>query len=293
MSEHEEAPPGEIRGTPSATGAQWLAVRVRPAGSREVAMEALFAAGSMGVHEAGDELRTHFPEGTDPAAVRRIVLEADPGAEVHAEWAPAVDWSEAWKEGVHAHDLGRLTVAPPWLAGELDPARTIVIDPGMAFGTGEHATTRGVIRLLSNVIRPGDRVADLGAGSAILAIAAAKLGAEWVAAIEIDAEAIPNAEENIARNDVQDRVRMFLGDASTLLPLVAPVQVILANIISSVLINMLPTIADGLAQGGTVILSGILREERERMFEVLARGGWTVLSEDAEDAWWSVAVARR
>lgn len=293
MSEHGEAPPGRIEGEPSATGAQWLAVRVRPAGSRDAAMEALFAAGSMGVHESGDELRTHFPEGTDADEVRRVVLAADPGAEVHAEWAPAVDWSEAWKHGVHAHDLGALTVAPPWLAEATDPARTIIIDPGMAFGTGEHATTRGVIRLLANVIRPGDRVADLGAGSAILAIAAAKLGAAWVAAIEIDAEAIPNAEENVERNGVADRVRVFLGDAATLLPLVAPVQVILANIISSVLVNMLPTIADGLAEGGTVILSGILREERERMLDVLDRGGWKVLAEDAEDAWWSVAVARR
>ena len=293
MSEHEEAPPGRIEGEPSATGAQWLAVRVRPAGSRDAAMEALFAAGSMGVHESGDELRTHFPEGTDADEVRRVVLAADPGAEVDAEWAPAVDWSEAWKDGVHAHDLGALTVAPPWLAETLDPTRTIIIDPGMAFGTGEHATTRGVIRLLANVIQPGDRVADLGAGSAILAIAAAKLGAAWVAAIEIDAEAIPNAEENVERNGVADRVRVFLGDAATLLPLVAPVQVILANIISSVLINMLPAIAAGLAEGGTVILSGILREERDRMLGVLERGGWKVLAEDAEDAWWSVAVARR
>lgn len=292
MMEPGEAPPGEIRGEPSATGAQWLSVRVRPV-ARDAAMEALFAAGSMGVHEAGDELRTHFPEGTDEAAVRRAVSEADPEAEIHTEWTPAIDWSEAWRDGVHAHDLGALTVAPPWLAEGRDPARTIVIDPGMAFGTGEHATTRGVIRLLADVIRPGDRVADLGAGSAILSIAAAKLGAAWVAAIEIDPEAIANAEENVARNDVADRVHVLLGDAGPLLALVAPVQVVLANIISSVLVNLLPAIAAGLADGGTVILSGILREERDRMLDVLERGGWTVVAEDAEDAWWSVAVRRR
>lgn len=267
-------------------------MRVKPA-ARDAAMEALFAAGSMGVHETGDELRTHFPEGTDEAAVRRSILAADPGATVEAEWAPAVDWSEAWKHGVHAHVLGALTVAPPWLAGEHDPERTIVIDPGMAFGTGEHATTRGVVRLLERVITPGDRVADLGAGSAILAIAAAKLGAAWVAAIEIDAEAIPNAEENVTRNGVADRVKVFQGDAATLLPLVAPVQVVVANIISSVLVNLLPAIADGLVPGGKAILSGILREERDHMLDVLARNEWRVLAEDAEDAWWSVAVVRQ
>lgn len=293
MSLEEEAPPGLIRGEPSATGAQWLAVRVRPGASRVAALEALFAAGSEGVHETGDELRTHFPEGTDPDVVRRTVLAVDPLADVQAEWVPAIDWSEAWKEGVHAHDLGALTVAPPWLAGEHDPARTIVIDPGMAFGTGEHATTRGVVRLLAGVIRPGDRVADLGAGSAILAIAAAKLGAAWVAAIEIDGEAIPNAEENVSRNGVADQVKVFHGDAGTLLPLVAPVQVIVANIISSVLVTLLPVIADCLAAGGRVILSGILREERETMVAALERTGWQVLAEDAEDAWWSVAVVRR
>lgn len=289
----DEAPPGGIRGEPSATGARWLAVRVKPGRARDAAMEALFAAGSMGVHEAGEELRTHFPEGTDADAVRRAVLAADPEASVDAEWAPAIDWSEAWKEGVGAHELGALVVAPPWLAGEYDPARTIVIDPGMAFGTGEHATTRGVVRLLADVIKPGDRVADLGAGSAILAIAAAKLGASWVAAIEIDAEAIPNAEENVTRNGVADVVRVFQGDAGTLLPLVAPVQLVLANIISSVLVNLLPAIADGLAPGGVAILSGILLEERAHMVEVLSREGWVVRAEDAEDAWWSVAVARR
>lgn len=292
MSAADEAPAGAIRGEPSKTGAQWLAVRVRPGASRTAAMEALFAAGSQGVHESGAELRTHFPEGTDPDHVRRVVLGMDPGADVHAEWAPAVDWSEAWKDGVHAHDLGALTVAPPWLAAGRDPARTIIIDPGMAFGTGEHATTRGVVRLLGKVMEAGDRVADLGAGSAILAIAAAKLGAAWVAAIEIDAEAIPNAEENVTRNGVAAQVKVFQGDAATLLPLVAPVQVILANIISSVLVGLLPVIASALTDGGRVILSGILHEERATMLDVLARSGWTVLAEDAEDAWWSVAVAR-
>jgi len=287
-----EAPEPVAGGVPAPTGAQWLAVRVRAGADRAAAMEALFAAGSMGVHEVGDELRTHFPEGTEPDVVRRAVLDAAPDATVSVEWAPAVDWSEAWKHGVAAHDLGALTISPPWLAAEHDPARTIVIEPGMAFGTGEHATTRGVIRLLPGHVAPGARVADLGAGSAVLSIAAAKLGAAWVAAIEIDAEAISNAEENVQRNGVADVVRVLQGDAATLLPLVAPVQLVLANIISSVLVPLLPTMADGLAPGGTAILSGILLEERTTMLDVLERHGWRVQAEDAEDAWWSVAIAR-
>ncbi len=163
----------------------------------------------------------------------------------------------------------------------------------MAFGTGEHATTRGVVRLLQSVIRPGDRVADLGAGSAVLAIAAAMLGASRVAAIEIDPDAIENAERNVERNGVADRVTVIEGDASTLLPLVAPVRVITANIISSVLIELLPVMALSLAEDGRAILSGILFAERSDMVRELGDSGWSIEAEDAEDIWWSATIARR
>ena len=92
----------------------------------------------------------------------------------------------------------------------------LVIPAGAAFGTGEHATTRGVMRLLPKVLRAGDTVADLGAGSAALSIAAAKLGAARVAALEFDHDAIENAEENVERNGVRDRVRVIEGDALVL-----------------------------------------------------------------------------
>jgi ribosomal protein L11 methyltransferase len=162
----------------------------------------------------------------------------------------------------------------------------------MAFGTGEHATTRGVIRLLPTVLRPGDRVADLGAGSAVLSIAAAKLGAAHAFAIELDPDAIGNAEENVARNGVADRVTVLEGDAEVLLPLVAPVNVVVANILSSVLLILLPTIALALAPGGRAILSGILREERREILDALQSGAWRLDREDVEDIWWSVAVTR-
>jgi ribosomal protein L11 methyltransferase len=168
-----------------------------------------------------------------------------------------------------------------------------VIEPAMAFGTGEHETTRGVVRLLQSVIRAGDIVADLGSGSAVLAIAAARLGAARVVAIELDHDAIGNAEENVARNGVSDRVTVIEGDAALLLPLVAPVRVVLANIISSVLVELLPAIADALSRDGAAILSGILVEERPEMMRVLESAGWSVVSEDREGQWWSVSIARR
>jgi ribosomal protein L11 methyltransferase len=160
----------------------------------------------------------------------------------------------------------------------------------MAFGTGEHATTRGVLRLMQAIIRPGDVVADLGAGSAVLAIAAAALGAARVAAIEMDGEAIGNAEENVARNAVGNRVHVIHGDAAVLLPLLAPVRVVLANIISSVLIELLPAIGAALTDDGAAVVSGILTVERDHMLTVLGAGGWRVTDEIAEGEWWSVAV---
>ncbi|MEO7711504.1 MAG: 50S ribosomal protein L11 methyltransferase [Gemmatimonadaceae bacterium] len=271
----------------------WLAVRVRPSASPDAALAALFQLGSEGVHETDVELVTHFPGDADSATIISAVMAADPAAHVTASLVPAVDWSEEWKRGVGAHDLGALSIVPPWLADGRDPARTIVIEPEMAFGTGEHQTTRGVVRLLPRVVRRGDRVADLGAGSAVLAIAAAKLGAAHVTAIELDHDAIANAEENVARNGVSDRVTVIEGDAALLLPFVAPVRVVLANIISSVLVVLLPTIAAALAADGAAVLSGILVEEREAMRQVLDAGGWMVIEDDVEGIWWSAHIVRR
>ena len=256
-------------------------------------MAALFEMGSEGVHESGDELVTHFPGDADGAAIVAAVQAADPLASVTATLIPAVDWTEEWKKGVGAHELGALAIVPPWLAHGRDLTRTVVIEPEMAFGTGEHQTTRGVVRLLPGVIRAGDRVADLGSGSAVLAIAAAKLGASQVWAIELDHDAIANAHENVERNAVADRVTVFEGDAAVLLPLVAPVRVVLANIISSVLIEMLPAIAAALTLDGQAILSGILIEERAMMVAVFDAQGWTVVADDAEGMWWSVLIVRR
>jgi ribosomal protein L11 methyltransferase len=271
----------------------WLSVRVSAGDARDAALAALFELGSQGVHEAGDDLVTHFPEETDAAGVVAAVMHAAPSARVTASLVPAIDWTEEWKKGVGAHELGALAIVPPWLAEGRDPARTIVIEPEMAFGTGEHQTTRGVVRLLPALIRPGDRVADLGAGSAVLAIAAAKLGAARVTAIELDHDAIANAVENVERNGVADVVAVVEGDAAVLLPLVAPVRVILANIISSVLLELLPAIADALTPDGEAVLSGILLEERAAMLAALAERGWSVVAEDVEGMWWTARITQR
>ncbi|HEY6829689.1 MAG TPA: 50S ribosomal protein L11 methyltransferase [Gemmatimonadaceae bacterium] len=271
---------------------EWVTVRVFPGSHRDAVPQALFAAGAQGVQELADSFVTHVhgPSVANDVVCAMIALGAD--VRVETEPTPDIDWSEQWKQSIGVQRLGALTVAPPWLAADLDRQSSIIIDPGMAFGTGEHATTRGVIRLLQRVVRRGDVVADLGAGSAVLAIAAAKLGATRVVAIEVDPDAIGNAIENVARNGVDDHVTIIEGDAASLLPLVAPLNVITANIISSVLLELLPAMHTALVPGGHAILSGILSAERVAMLSAMAND-WHLVEEDSEDTWWSATIAPR
>ena len=252
---------------------------------------ALFAAGSQAVQEVGSDLVTWLAGDRAVEEARVALRNADADATVSIIAAQPQSWNE-WRARVGVHRLGALTIAPPWLAENLDPAYTVVIEPAMAFGTGEHATTRAVIRLMQTIPLDGLTVADLGAGSAILSIAAAKLGARNVVAIEIDPDAGGNAADNIYANHVGARVHFIEGDASTLLPLIAPVDVILANILSSVLMDLLPVMRDSLAADGHAILSGILREERAIMLDAIDARGWRILREDTEDEWWSGLIAR-
>ena len=132
-------------------------------------MAALFATGAQGVQEDGLALVTSFPEEREARAAAAAVQAIDASAVCQVSEAPAVDWSVAWREHARVVTSGSLTIAPPWLASDLDPSTSIVIDPGMAFGTGDHASTRGAVLLLQHAVRPGSMVADLGSGSAVLA----------------------------------------------------------------------------------------------------------------------------
>jgi ribosomal protein L11 methyltransferase len=270
----------------------WIALRITPGSNRDGVIAALFESGSQGVQEDGAAVVTHFPADAPIDEIRSAVISADPRADIAIGDSPDTDYSQ-WRASVSSHQVGSLLIAPPWLAGGLDPEKTVVIDPVMAFGTGDHPTTRGAMRLMQGVVRPGDMVADLGAGSAVLSIAAVKLGAARVASVDIDHDSIGNAEENVRTNGVSERVEVIEGDATTLLPLLAPVRVVIANIISSVIIPMLPLMRSSLAKDGQAILAGILTEEKEAVVTALVSGDWAIEREDTEDVWWSVQIAPR
>lgn len=270
---------------------RWTTVRVTGFSDREAVIASLFQAGAEGVEELPDAVVTHVAD-VDETRVAAAVVAADGCAAVSFEPTPNVDWSAAWKSRIRAHRVGRLVVTPPWLADQFAELERLVIEPQMAFGTGEHETTRGVLRLLGGIVRPGDTVVDLGAGSAVLAIAAAKLGAARVIAIELDADAIANAEENVCRNGVGERVTVIEGDAAVLLPLVAPVRVVLANIIWPVLGELLPAIAEALTPDGVAVLSGLLTDERPIIESLLRQLGWAIEDVDVEGIWWSASIVR-
>ena len=270
----------------------WFSLRVESATHRDEAMAALFAAGAQGIHEDGAALATSFPDEAGARAAAAAVRVVDAVATFDIRPVAPIDWSTAWRDHVRAVTLGTLTIAPPWLAAGLDPARTIIIEPGMAFGTGDHASTRGAVLMLQESVREGGMVADLGSGSAVLSIAAAKLGAARVWAIEVDPEAQANAADNVARNDVGAVVTLLEGDAAALLPLVSPVDVIAANIISSVIVELLPAMWAALRPGGYAVLAGILESEHPKVVDHLHRAGWVLRNTHVEEEWWSALVQR-
>jgi ribosomal protein L11 methyltransferase len=156
----------------------------------------------------------------------------------------------------------------------------------MAFGTAEHGTTRGALRLLDRALAPGERVLDVGAGSAILAVAAALLGAREVVAIEGDPVTTEYARENLDRNRVADRVRWIEAWADAeLLGTVGPADGVVANIESGVLRRLLGGLHDALRPGGWLILSGLPAEEWDPFARDVIAGGFTLVDAEADEGW--------
>jgi ribosomal protein L11 methyltransferase len=279
---------------PIATAPRWVSLHIEAPGDamRERVVQMLMDGGAGAVQELGSALLTHLEEGTSLDALCAELDHA--GVAVQRTDLGEVDWAKRWVTRVGVQRIGRIAVAPPWMSAEIADAEIpIVIEPAMAFGTGEHETTRGVLSLMQSLVTPGALVADLGSGSGVLAIAAAKLGAGRVVAIEMDPDAIGNAIENVERNGVATQVTVLQGDAAALLPLVAPVSLVLANIISSVVVELSPLMARALPPGGRAVISGILVTEREHLLASLAADGWALESELREGEWWSSVIVRQ
>lgn len=200
------------------------------------------------------------------------------------------DWAETWKEFFHTEKIGaRTVIKPTWEEYEAKAEEIVVeLDPGAAFGTGQHATTSLCIRALEELVRPGMTVFDVGTGSGVLAIVAAKLGAKRVEAVDFDPVAVRVARENVRQNGAEDVVST---ERSDLLKSVAgKADLIIANIIADIIVRLFGEVEGSLAAGGTMLLSGIIEDRLPDVVEAAARHGFAVEKIEQEKGWAAVIV---
>jgi ribosomal protein L11 methyltransferase len=272
----------------------WWAIDVRTsAGQRDSVGAWLVARTGQAVEERDDGTLVAFAPDQEAVAalVEELGREVDAPVVVEPRRVESTDWSTRWRDGLGPRKLGRLTIIPSWLPEASEPGPlTIVLDPETAFGSGEHGSTRAALTLLSRLLRPGDRVIDLGSGSGILTIAAIKLGAARAIGIEIDAEANEVAVRNAARNGVSDCVEFLEGDAAVLAPLVGPADLLLSNILRAVNTALLPVITRAVRPGGIAIFSGMELPEAEEFRRILTAAGFQLVQETLDAGWWGVAA---
>ena len=220
--------------------------------------------------------------------VLREIVPGAPPPEIRVEQVPETAWAENWKAHFSPLPIGRtLFVHPPWVA-EIPPGRVgIVIDPGMAFGTGHHASTRGCLCLLEQVMQRGGvrRVLDIGTGSGILAIAAAKLGAEEIWAVDTDPDACRVALENAQLNGVCAGLHV----CTRIDDVPGTFDLVLANLLPPQLIELAEEIARRLRSGGVAIGSGILTDEAPAVINAWEAAGLDPHARWEEEGWVTVA----
>ena len=212
-------------------------------------------------------------------------------AEIILEGICEDDWAESWKQYYKPVSIGKVTIVPAWEKYDAAPEETVIrMDPGMAFGTGTHETTRLVIRLMQDEPLLGKRVLDVGTGSGILSICASKLGAKSANAYDIDPTAVKVARQNVI-DDGCDNVTVDVSDLLKNVDLSGgKYDFCVANIVADIIIRMLPDIPKYLNTGSPLILSGIINDRAEDIRVELARHGFTLVREIYENDWVGMLV---
>ena len=202
------------------------------------------------------------------------------------------DWAEAWKKQLKVLHIGqRIVIQPSWLDYTPAPGEIIIrLDPGMAFGTGLHPTTQMCLAALEELVNPGTHVLDLGTGSGILAIAAAKLGAGHVLAVDNDPVAVKTARGNVATNGVQETVNLVRG---SLADVPESYDLIVVNILAKVIVEMAQQgLANRLRPGGTLIAAGIITDQKLQVVTALKRAGLALTGQQLIDDWVCLVAER-
>lgn len=200
---------------------------------------------------------------------------------------PAQDWNEAWARSVKPLQIGRLVIHPSWEPVMCTPRDIeIILDPKQAFGTGHHATTRMMLEWLQKDIHGGEQVLDVGTGSAILSIAAVKLGAASAVGVEIDAVAADCAREYVGQNELNDKIDIFYGTLADL-PQARrkSVDLVLANLDRQTLLDLADDLAWFALRGGRIIVSGILVEQKAEILDRFSSLGLSCFEQCEDEGW--------
>jgi len=286
------------------TGKSWLEASVQVDGEAAEAVSEVFNRYGRG----GAVLSTDFDDGSGDTAVvtvktylpldeegrkarRRIEEALWHLSQIYPCPAPEFreltedDWANAWKKHFHVLQIGqRIVVKPPWQEHQPQPDEVVIeLDPGMAFGTGLHPTTRMCLQALEEHLKPGAKVLDLGTGSGILAIAAAKLGAGSVLALDNDPLAVKAARANVRSNGVQDIVTVELGslDKAT-----DEFELVLVNILARVIVELAGQgLVDRVRPAGLMIAAGIIEEQEAEVAAALGEHGMGIVERRQEKDW--------
>jgi ribosomal protein L11 methyltransferase len=289
----------------------WQLTVPAPAETSDGLTNFLWEQGALGVVEEEvprlpARLRAFFAESTSSTkllaavdAYRASLRELGFSEAGDAEIAPLLDeaWASAWQESFPAREVGRrLRVLPPWLDGAgpglaegADHRLTVVIEPGRAFGTGHHGTTEGCLVLLEEALAatPGAAVLDIGTGTGILAIAALRLGARAVLAIDVDPDAVAATRGNAERNGCAG-LTVRLAEAQDV---AEPAPIVLANLLTYTHLALAPDYARLVTPGGHLVLGGMLEDEDDRVSRALAAAGFEPRTRLALEGWASLRLA--
>lgn len=200
------------------------------------------------------------------------------------------DWAEAWKRYFKPEHIGKIVIKPSWEDYSPKNGEIIIeLDPGMAFGTGTHPTTRICLKLLQEIVSPQTEMLDVGTGSGILALAGAKLGAAKITAMDIDSVAVKVASENIRRNRMEGLIQVY---ESNLLDraLDSKYNLVVANIITNAILELVPQLAKVLKPGGIFLASGIIEERFPEVLESLTKQGFVSIKHVLEEGWAGLVV---